>query len=229
MDIPTPSEAAASPPLGPHNLPVRRISINRLVAYNIAHFRGARGLTQGDLGKRLERITQKRWSKATMSAVERSWDGSRIRSFDADDLLAFSQALEVPVTALFLPPEEDGRETDFVFTNVGSTVYRAEALQGGGTGGDLLAQLFASEYNYSYSSDPFFKRLQEALQFYFGSTPDHFFISRNPESTGGDAKLEGEASSLRRQIAALREVMATLERAASNLENADPSSAPQGS
>ncbi|MGW1609447.1 helix-turn-helix domain-containing protein [Streptomyces sp. NPDC002285] len=194
------------------------MTMNQVVAYNIAYFRTAQDLTQEDLGKRLEKITGKRWSKATMSAVERSWDGARIRTFDADDLLAFSQALEVPVTAFLLPPQEDGTVTDFVFANVGSAPYRERTVKGGGEGSELMAQLFASEYNYSYGADPFFERLQEALDFYYGSIPEDFFITRPAEPIDDSVMVDDQVHKLRRQIATLREVMATLDRAANKLE-----------
>lgn len=201
--------------------------MNQVVAYNVAYFRNANSLTQEELGSRLERITGKRWSKATMSAVERSWDGNRIRSFDADDLVALSQALEVPVTALLLPPEEDGTVTDYVFTNAGSAPYRDRTVKGGGTGGELLAQLFASEYDYMRGSDAFLERLQEALDFYYGAVPEDFFITRPAEAIDGDVAVDEQVNKLRRQIATLREVMATLDRAANKLDGAGLADGPQ--
>ncbi|MEU3292986.1 helix-turn-helix transcriptional regulator [Streptomyces longwoodensis] len=216
MDTPTPQGAGSAGPAS--DLPVRHVTMNQVVAYNIAYFRNAEGLTQEELGKRLEKITGRRWSKATISAAERSWDGSRIRTFDADDLVALSQALEVPVTALLLPPDEDGTVTDFVFANVGSAPYRERSVKGGGTGSELMAQLFASEYNYTYGSDPFFERLQEALEFYFGAIPEDFFISRPVEPIDDDVLVFEQVHKLKRQIATLREVMATLDRAAKKLD-----------
>lgn len=227
MDAPNPPEADDRPPHR-RELPLRRVTMNQVVAYNIAYFRNAESLTQEELGNRLEKITGKRWSKATMSAVERSWDGSRIRSFDADDLLAFSQALECPVTALLLPPEEDGTVTDFVFANVGAPPYRDRTVKGGGIGAELLAQLFASEYDYSSGSDPFFERLQEALDFYYGAVPEDFFITRPADPIDESVMLDDQANKLRRQIATLREVMATLDRAANKLET-PAELAPRGS
>lgn len=192
--------------------------MNQVVARNIAYFRNALTLTQEELGGRLERITGKKWSKATMSAAERSWHGNRIRSFDADDLMALSQALEVPVTALLLPPEEDGTVIDYTFVNVGSAPYRDRTVKGGGTGAELLAQLFASEYDYMIGGDAFLERLQEALDFYYGAVPEDFFITRPQEPIDEHVALDEHVTKIRRQIATLREVMATLDRAASKLE-----------
>ena len=45
------------------------------------------------------------WSRATVSASERSAETNRTREFDADTLLALSLALDLPVTCFLLPPE----------------------------------------------------------------------------------------------------------------------------
>ncbi|MGV9987765.1 helix-turn-helix domain-containing protein [Streptomyces olivaceus] len=218
MDAPQSSDPESRQPSDGDHLPRRRVTMNQVVARNIAYFRNALTLTQEELGGRLERITGKKWSKATMSAAERSWHGNRIRSFDADDLMALSQALEVPVTALLLPPEEDGTVIDYTFVNVGSAPYRDRTVKGGGTGAELLAQLFASEYDYMIGGDAFLERLQEALDFYYGAVPEDFFITRPQEPIDEHVALDEHVTKIRRQIATLREVMATLDRAASKLE-----------
>lgn len=84
-------------------LTVRPVTINQVVAYNMAWYRKAAGLTQEDLGQRLGG-----WTKVAVSAAERSWDGKRVRKFDADDLVAIARAIGVPVPALFLPPDDAG-------------------------------------------------------------------------------------------------------------------------
>lgn len=43
-------------------------------------------------------------SKANFSAAERSVTGERIRDFDADEIVAFARAFELPVTFFFMPP-----------------------------------------------------------------------------------------------------------------------------
>lgn len=83
------------------------LSINQLVAANIARARTRLGITQEELGKRLSSRTGRQWSKVNISAAERSVDGKRARKFDAEELLAFAEALEVPLDWLFLP---DGAE-----------------------------------------------------------------------------------------------------------------------
>jgi transcriptional regulator with XRE-family HTH domain len=76
-----------------------RTLVNRVVAYNMTRWRKAAGLTQEELGQRLGG-----WSGASVSAAERSWDGKRVRKFDADEVAAIGAALGVPIVALFLPP-----------------------------------------------------------------------------------------------------------------------------
>jgi transcriptional regulator with XRE-family HTH domain len=82
-------------------LPERRVTLNMLVGYNMTFFRKAAGLTQEELGTRLG------WTNVAVSAAERSWDGKRLRKFDADELASIAQALHVPIPALLLPPEDD--------------------------------------------------------------------------------------------------------------------------
>lgn len=60
-------------------------------------------MTQERLGQELERLTGRVWSMATISAMERTADGVRIRQFDADELIALTLALDVPLLFLFLP------------------------------------------------------------------------------------------------------------------------------
>lgn len=54
------------------------------------------------------------WTNASISAAERSWDGRRVRQFDADTILGLASALGLPVSALFLPPEDDGVEQRYL-------------------------------------------------------------------------------------------------------------------
>jgi hypothetical protein len=202
------------------DLPHRVVTMNQIVAYNIAYFRKANALTQEELGKRLEEITGKKWSKATMSAVERSWDGSRVRSFDADDLLAFSRALECPVSGLLLPPEDDGTVIEYGYENVGTGTFRASTADRPGTATDLLSQLFASEYE-KPSEQAFYERVRAAFDFYFGDIPEGFFVNVRPEYEDDFVMREHQVLKLRGQISTLREVMATLDRAAKRIDEAD--------
>jgi transcriptional regulator with XRE-family HTH domain len=84
------------------DLPGHHLTVNQVVAWNLIYFRKAAGLTQDELGERIG------WSKAIVSAAERSWDGKRVRAFTADDIVAIAAALAIPIIAMFLPPEDDG-------------------------------------------------------------------------------------------------------------------------
>jgi transcriptional regulator with XRE-family HTH domain/uncharacterized protein YegP (UPF0339 family) len=90
-------------------LPVRVVTINQVVGYNMTAYRKAAGLTQEDLGQRLGG-----WTKVAVSAAERSWDGKRIRKFDADEITQIAAVLGIPPIALFLPPEDHGTAVRYV-------------------------------------------------------------------------------------------------------------------
>ena len=77
---------------------------NQLVGYNLWCARQERGWTQAQAAEALEPHLGVRWTVAQVSSAERSMDGTRIRQFTADDLVAFAQAFEVPITYFFLPP-----------------------------------------------------------------------------------------------------------------------------
>jgi transcriptional regulator with XRE-family HTH domain len=90
-------------PWDPYNwLPVRRLTVNAVVAINMAFFRKALGMTQEELGDLIG------WGKSVVSTAERSWEAKRVRNFTADDLISIADALGIPLAGLFLPPEDDG-------------------------------------------------------------------------------------------------------------------------
>lgn len=80
------------------------ITPNQLVGYNLFCARQERGWTQAQAAEALEPHLGVRWTVAQVSAAERSVDGTRIRQFTADDIVAFAQAFGVPITYFFLPP-----------------------------------------------------------------------------------------------------------------------------
>ena len=90
------------------------MTVNQLVAYNMAYFRKAAGLGQQEFGEPLG------WSVASVSAAERSWDGKRIKKFDADEIVQIAYVLGVPLSALFLPPEDHGTAVRYVLKTRGS-------------------------------------------------------------------------------------------------------------
>ena len=66
------------------------------MAYNLAQARLRKGWTQDQACGALEPHIGSRWSKANYSAAERSVDGSRIRQFDADEIVAFARTSGIP-------------------------------------------------------------------------------------------------------------------------------------
>lgn len=100
------------------DLPGRHITPNRLVAYNMAYWRKAAGMTQEELAQRLNVYYEKAkaWTNASVSAAERSWDGKRVRQFDADVLMCLCTIFGLPLTAFFLPPEEDGVKERYIMS-----------------------------------------------------------------------------------------------------------------
>ena len=91
-------------------VPVRYITVNQVVAWNLAWYRKQVGLTQAELGERIG------WTNTAVSEAERSWDGRRTREFDAQTMAAIAAALGVPLMALLLPPEDDGVTARYTIT-----------------------------------------------------------------------------------------------------------------
>jgi transcriptional regulator with XRE-family HTH domain len=90
-------------------VPAREITVNQVAAWNIARYRRAAGLTQEQLGARVG------WSGESVSQAERSFQpASRTRELDAQTLAVLALALGVPLTALFLPPDDDGTAARYV-------------------------------------------------------------------------------------------------------------------
>jgi len=80
------------------------LSANQIVAYNLAQARMWRSWTQEQAAEAIEPFLGVRWSKASVSQAERSVDGNFIRNFSADEIVAFAQAFDLPITWFFLPP-----------------------------------------------------------------------------------------------------------------------------
>ena len=126
------------------DLPIRRVTVNSIVALNLAYFRKAAGLTQEELGERIG------WGKSVVSTAERSWDAKRVRSFSAEDLIGIAAALQIPLVALFLPPEDDWTAFRYVLDSPGSEEREAA---------DLLACVFSAPGGDSPAMDAYRKRL----------------------------------------------------------------------
>jgi transcriptional regulator with XRE-family HTH domain len=108
-----PPYPVSDPTYGEYELAKRVVSANMIIAYNMAYYRKAAGLTQEQLGRMLGG-----WNKVAVSAAERSWDGRRVRKFDADEIFRIARVLRLPVAALFLPPEDDGEHERYVIEDM---------------------------------------------------------------------------------------------------------------
>ncbi|WP_158810601.1 helix-turn-helix domain-containing protein [Streptomyces leeuwenhoekii] len=92
------------------------LTINQAVSYNLARARRSRGWTQEETAERLQAVSGKRWTAATLSASERAVATSRPRIFDANELITFSRVFAYPVAYFLLPVERPGIEpTDFYY------------------------------------------------------------------------------------------------------------------
>ncbi|MQY04123.1 helix-turn-helix transcriptional regulator [Actinomadura macrotermitis] len=79
------------------------LTVNQVVAYNLARARKLKGWTQDDTAVRLSEVTGRRWTSATLGAAERSWQTGRTREFNANELAAFAKVFEQPIPFFFLP------------------------------------------------------------------------------------------------------------------------------
>ena len=193
------TKGSAAPDDGVAELPSRDITANMLVGYNMAYFRKAAGMTQEELGQRLG------WSNVAVSAAERSWDGKRVRQFDADVVVDLAMALGVPISALFLPPEDDGERRRYELP--------ADGPDGGIPMGDLLS--FAMPELPPAVGGPaieaYEKRLGDAIGAYFPHASKEL-AARLRERTTDEQILEAlqAARSHRTEIEHVGELMASI-------------------
>lgn len=192
-------------------LPAKVITANQLVAYNITYWRNAKGMTQDELGVLLEAFTGRPWSKATVSAAERSWDGKRIRQFDADELLALAEALEVPLAGLFLPPVDDGVEARYgIVTGSGRRGEEGLSVR------DLISYLVPDVSDEEEGNlAEFGRRLESAVDFHFGHG---IMRDINRYTAGRSDQLQARLEMLREQREALRSLMGDIEREAAQIQ-----------
>ena len=80
------------------------IDVNAVVSYNLRAIRERRGMTQQAVADALARLTGHRLPQASISAMERGFDGERRRRFDAHELYLLSVVFDVPIAYFFLPP-----------------------------------------------------------------------------------------------------------------------------
>jgi transcriptional regulator with XRE-family HTH domain len=80
------------------------MDVNAIVSFNLKAIRERRGWTQQRVADELGRVTGHTLPQASISAMERGFDGERRRRFDAHELYLFSVVFEAPIAYFFLPP-----------------------------------------------------------------------------------------------------------------------------
>lgn len=85
----------------------RTYSPNQVVAYNVGRARALRGWTQEQAASELSNHLEKRMSRASYSAMERSIGGGRVKQFSADELVALARGFNLPLLWFLLPPPLD--------------------------------------------------------------------------------------------------------------------------
>lgn len=86
------------------------IDVNAIVSYNIKAIRERRGWTQQSVAERLGMLTGHQLPQASISAMERGFDGERRRRFDAHELYLLAVVFDVPIAYFFLPPPKTGAQ-----------------------------------------------------------------------------------------------------------------------
>jgi transcriptional regulator with XRE-family HTH domain len=98
-------------PTGRRSKPLEEptVNLNEVIAYNFRRARELRGLTQPEAAAALEPFLGQRLPQASISAIERTFGGDKHREFDAQEILAFTCAFDLPLLWFFLPPPGDQR------------------------------------------------------------------------------------------------------------------------
>src|ERR671919_3081305 len=84
------------------------LDVNAIVSYNVKAIRERRGMTQQGVADRLAQLTGHQLPQASISAMERGFDGERRRRFDAHELYLLSHVFDVPIAYFFIPPPGAG-------------------------------------------------------------------------------------------------------------------------
>jgi len=82
------------------------LDVNAVVSYNVRAIRERRGMTQQQVADRLALLTGHQLPQASISAMERGFDGERRRRFDAHELYLLSVVFDVPIAYFFIPPPD---------------------------------------------------------------------------------------------------------------------------
>lgn len=185
--------------------PVRLITVNQVVAWNIAWLRREATLRQEDLAERLG------WPQNKVSEAERSWNGKRTREFDAHTLVSLAAALDVPVTALFLPPLDDGQGVTYVI--------RPEGQDEDWDMGDLMSLAMPDNDEGGEVVAAYRRRLVETVGRYLGPEWQKEVARWLRRTFGRNALAEG-AGAIRALIASMLTEVARLGSFADALEEA---------
>lgn len=100
-------------------------SVREIVGLNIVRLRTAAGLSQKDLGVRLEQWLESSWSRQAVSQAEQGK-----RAFGVDDLVALSVALDSSIQQLLGPPADANKIVLASGTEIPKTSYEEVVLGG---------------------------------------------------------------------------------------------------
>ena len=98
----------AQPSTQPRPRSADDLDVNAVVSYNVKAIRERQGWTQQSVAERLSRLTGHQLPQASISAMERGFDGDRRRRFDAHELYLLSEVFGVPIVYFFIPPPGSG-------------------------------------------------------------------------------------------------------------------------
>jgi transcriptional regulator with XRE-family HTH domain len=112
------------------------IDVNAVVSYNLKAAREKRGWTQQHVADQLGELTGHTLPQASISAMERGYDGERRRRFDAHELYLLSEVFAIPIPYFFLPPP-GSLDTPIADTGL-PLVQIYFAILGSGTGLELI-------------------------------------------------------------------------------------------
>ncbi len=90
------------------------LDVNAVVSYNLRTIRQRQGWTQEGVAQRLAQLTGHELPQASISAMERGFEGGRRRRFDAHELYLLSVVFGVPIVYFFIPPPTDEREDRYL-------------------------------------------------------------------------------------------------------------------
>jgi transcriptional regulator with XRE-family HTH domain len=80
------------------------MDVNAVVSYNLKAIRERKDWTQQEVADNLGRLTGHTLPQASISAMERGFDGERRRRFDAHELYLLAVLFDVPIAYFFVPP-----------------------------------------------------------------------------------------------------------------------------